>query len=128
MNSQKVENQLNLALDTPVAVRAKTDNLNVGYIPEEEAWELIVRYEGDLGRVRSLGATVTELINNYAIIVAPERIIDTLANLEEIIYIEKPKRLFCNRERKESFLHRQCARGSFLFGWKYRTVAFELDR
>ena len=93
MNSQKVENQLNLALDTPVAVRAKTDNLNVGYIPEEEAWELIVRYEGDLGRVRSLGATVTELINNYAIIVAPERIIDTLANLEEIIYIEKPKRL-----------------------------------
>lgn len=93
MNSQKVENQLNLALDTPVAVRVKTDNLNVGYIPKEEAWELIVRYEGDLGRVRSLGATVTELINNYAIIVAPERIIDTLANLEEIIYIEKPKRL-----------------------------------
>ena len=93
MNSQKVENQLNLALDTPITVRAKTDNLNVGYIPEEDAWELIVRYEGDLGRVRSLGATVTELINNYAIIVAPQRIIDALADLEEIIYIEKPKRL-----------------------------------
>ena len=45
MNSQKVENQLNLALDTPVEVRNKTGNLNVGYIPEEEAWELIVRYE-----------------------------------------------------------------------------------
>lgn len=93
MNSQKVENQLNLAIDTPVEIRNMTDNLNVGYIPSEKAWELIVRYEGSLNRVRALGATVTELINNYAIIIAPENVIDTLANLEEIIYIEKPKRL-----------------------------------
>lgn len=93
MNSQKIENQLNLALDTPGDVRAMTDNLNVGYIPDERAWELIVRYEGSLERVRSLGAIVTELINNYAIIVAREEIISTLANIEEIIYIEKPKRL-----------------------------------
>lgn len=93
MNSQKIENQLNLALDTPSEVRAKTDNLDVGYMPEERAWELIIRYEGSLDRVRSLGVTVTELINNYAIIVAQQEIIDTLTSLEEIIYIEKPKRL-----------------------------------
>ena len=93
MNSQKVENQLNLALDTPVEIRNMTDNLNVGYIPEQKAWELIVRYEGSLNKARILGATVTELINNYAIVVAPENVINTLANLEEIIYIEKPKRL-----------------------------------
>ena len=93
MNSQKVENQLNLALDTPVEIRNMTDNLNVGYIPEQKAWELIVRYEGSLNKARILGATVTELINNYAIVIAPENVINTLANLEEIIYIEKPKRL-----------------------------------
>ena len=93
MNSQKVENQLNLALDTPVEVRAKTGNLNVGYIPEEDAWELIVRYEGDLDRVRTLDVRITELINNYAVIISPQSLIATLASLEEIIYIEKPKRL-----------------------------------
>ena len=94
MNSQKIENQLNLALDTPSEVRAMTDNLNVGYLPSEKAWELIVRYEGSLDRVKALGAMVTQLINNYAIIVAKQDVIDSLANLEEIIYIEKPKRLY----------------------------------
>ena len=94
MNSQKIENQLNLALDTPKEVRAMTDNLNVGYMPKEKAWELIVRYVGGLERVRALGAIVTELLNNYAIIVISEDMIDRLASLEEIIYIEKPKRLF----------------------------------
>lgn len=93
MNSQKIENQLNLALNTPSEVRAMTDNLDVGYMPAERTWELIIRYEGSLDRVRALGVTVTELINNYAIIVAPQDVIDTLANLDEIIYIEKPKRL-----------------------------------
>ena len=93
MNSQKIENQLNLALNTPSEVRAMTDNLDVGYLSNEKSWELIIRYEGSLDRVRSLGVSVTELINNYAIIIAPQDIIDALARLEEIIYIEKPKRL-----------------------------------
>ena len=93
MNSQKIENQLNLALDTPSKVRAMTDNLDVGYMPAERAWELIVRYEGSLDRVRALGVNVTELINKYAVVIVPQNMIDTLAGLEEIIYIEKPKRL-----------------------------------
>lgn len=93
MNSQKLENQLNLALDTPDNVRSKTDNLNVGFAPENETWELIVRYTGSLERVEALGASVTLLIDNYAIIVTPQYHVDTLARMEEIIYIEKPKRL-----------------------------------
>ena len=93
MGSQKLENQLNLALDTPEDIRAQTGNLNVGYLPESNMWELIVRYEGSLDRVRALGALVTPLINNYGIVVAPQNIIDTIARLEEIIYVEKPKRL-----------------------------------
>ena len=93
MNNQKLENQLNLALNTPDNIRGKTENLNVGYEPEDEVWELIVRYSGSLEKVKMLGVLVTELLDNYAIIVTPQYLIDTLANMAEIIYIEKPKRL-----------------------------------
>ena len=93
MNSQKIENQLNLALDTPGDIRAMTDNLNVGYMPSERSWELIVKYEGSLDKVRALGGHVTELLNNYGIIVIKEELVNALADIEEIIYIEKPKRL-----------------------------------
>ena len=84
MNNQKLENQLNLALNTPDNIRGKTENLNVGYEPEDEVWELIVRYSGRLEKVKMLGVLVTPLIDNYAIIVTPQYLIDTLANMEEI--------------------------------------------
>ena len=65
MNSQKLENQLNLALDTPSSIREKTDNLNVGFISETDTWELIVRYEGNIDRIKELSVEITPLINNY---------------------------------------------------------------
>ena len=64
MNNQKLENQLNLALNTPDNIRGKTENLNVGYEPEDEVWELIVRYSGSLEKVKMLGVLVTELLDN----------------------------------------------------------------
>ena len=48
MDSQKNENLLNLALDTPMAQRDKSMELNVGYDKEDSTWELIVKYHGDL--------------------------------------------------------------------------------
>ena len=95
MNSDKIENQLNLALDLPDNLRNKTDNLNIGYTPATNTWELIVKYNGSLERVRTeLNVSIAELQNKYAIITIPQYLIDKLAEYEEIEYIEKPKALY----------------------------------
>ena len=39
--SQKIENQLNLALDITEEERQKSENLDIGYDPEEKEWELM---------------------------------------------------------------------------------------
>lgn len=94
MTSQKVENILNLALDATQEEREKSLQLEVGYDPQESTWELIVKYSGDLAEVRRIADRVTELVNEYAILVVRESLIETLAALPQIEYIEKPKRLF----------------------------------
>lgn len=94
MDNAKLENQLNLALDTPEAEREKTFNLDVGYTPDTDMWELIVKFNGSLDRIREeLGISAVELFNQYAIITIPEYLIDRLSDFEEIEFIEKPKRL-----------------------------------
>ena len=46
------------------------------------------------GRLNSELITVEELIAGYAIVTIPENLIDSFTGLEEIEYVEKPKRLF----------------------------------
>lgn len=95
MPNGKIENQLNLSLEVPQAEREKTASLDVGYMPDTKAWELIVKYHGSLDRVRQeLGISAVELLNDYAILTVPEYQIGRLADFEEIQFIEKPKRLF----------------------------------
>ena len=93
MNSQKVDNQLNLALDSNEEERAKSKNLNVGYDATDKAWQLIVRYAGSLDNVRRLGVDVQELLGGYAILTVPENLVDVVSATSEILYVEKPKRL-----------------------------------
>ncbi len=94
MQNQKLENLLNLALEATPEEREKSQNLNVGYNPQERTWELIVKYSGDLGGLSDLGVTADEMLNEYAILTVPESRIDELSRLPQIEYIEKPKRLY----------------------------------
>ncbi len=94
MDSPKIENMLNLALDATEEERKKSLNLNVGFNQEERTWEVIVKYSGDLSPLTQEGLTVVELQNEYAILTVPESLIDRLVQVPEIEYIEKPKRLF----------------------------------
>lgn len=94
MNNQKLENMLNLALETPEETRKKTENLNVGFYADSRSWELIVKYNGDLSGLVQMGITVEELIAGYAILNVPERLVEAIEENRAIEYVEKPKRLF----------------------------------
>lgn len=91
---QKLENILNLALETPEEEREQTESLNVGYSAETRSWGLIVKYHGSLDRLREQNIVVEELIAGYAILTVPEALVDRVSDTPEIEYVEKPKRFY----------------------------------
>lgn len=96
-DTQKMENSLSLALDASEEERMKSINLNVGYNAIERTWQVIVKYSGR--EELSLGAEykIVNLLNEYAIVETSEKNIMKLANMSRIEYVEKPKRLFFQR-------------------------------
>ena len=104
MQNEKMENQLNLALDATEQEREKSLDLDVGYDIEENTWEVIVKYTGSGEALQELlfsrfpedaqRIQITNLSNEYAILVLPEDLVERVAALNEIEYLEKPKRLF----------------------------------
>lgn len=102
MDNQRLENMLNLAIETPEAVREKTENLNVGFQTAGRTWELIVKYNGSLERLTQMGIAVEELIAGYAILTVPEELVEAVGKEKNIEFVEKPKRLFllCRRGKE----------------------------
>ncbi len=112
MDNSKIENILNLALNSTMEEREKSQNLNVGYDQAERTWEVIVKYNGNIKRLESEVIQVEELLAGYAIITLPESLLSALAQLSEIEYIEKPKRLFFSlMQGKEASCIRQITIG-----------------
>lgn len=93
MNDQRLENLLNLSLDATAKERAESEALEEGYSPATDTWELIVQYHGNLLRYQSEEIRIEPLIDGYAIVWIREPLIEAFARLEEVEYIEKPKRL-----------------------------------
>lgn len=96
MPNEKVESLLNLALETPVAQREQSDNLNVGYTDLEQTWEFIVKYYGNLDalKVAYPEVIVEELLAGYAILTVPETLAESVLTRSEIEYVEIPKKLY----------------------------------
>lgn len=94
MENQKLENLLNLALSATPEEREKSESLEVGYEPKERMWELIVKYHGDISQVGTELVQVEPLLSGYAIVTIREGLIDAFSALENVEYIEKPKRFF----------------------------------
>ena len=91
----KTDSELNLALEVGENVREKSLNLDVGYIPETQEWELIIKYSGDISQLaEELNMTFVPLLNQYAIVTISEFLIAQLENHPQIEFIEKPNRLF----------------------------------
>ena len=93
MNS-KLEDSLELAINTTEAERLKTRDLAVGYNAATKEWEVIIRYSGNLSEILGDSAQYTELFGGYAIVIIPESRLDWLTSLPEIEYVEKPKQLY----------------------------------
>ncbi len=92
--SQKIENILNLALEATPEERVRSAELDVGYDAGERVWDLIIRYSGNLDAAREISESVTELLNNYAVVRIREDRIEALASLPEVEFVEKPKSLY----------------------------------
>lgn len=92
--NQKLENLLQLALQTPEETRERTEELNVGFDKSARAWEVIVKYHGSLDVLEALNVQVEYLIAGYAVLTVPEALVESVAELEQIEYVEKPKRFF----------------------------------
>ena len=87
--SQKIENILNLALEATPEERARSAELDVGYDAGERLWDLIIKYSGSLDAAREISDSVTELLNNYAVVRIREDRIEMLASLPEVEFVEK---------------------------------------
>lgn len=94
MSNQKLENLLNLALAASPSELERSPALSTGYSPRERSWELIIKYSGSLDELRQMEVTVNELLGGYAILSVPENLIPQVSALDQIEYIEKPKRLY----------------------------------
>lgn len=93
-DNQKLENLLNLSLQATPEERRRSRDLDTGYDEESRRWELIVKYHGDLRQAASEEIIIEELLAGYAIVTIPERLIQAFSGLEEVEYIEVPKRLY----------------------------------
>lgn len=96
MADQKLENLLNISLQATKEEREKSEELGIGYDPEQNAWELIVRYTGSLDglRIRYPQIRIRELLNQYAVLIVPETLVDVVSQETVIEYVEKPKQLY----------------------------------
>lgn len=92
--NQKLEDLLQLALQTSEETRERTEELNVGFNDSARTWELIVKYHGSLDVLSVLNVQIEYLIAGYAVLTVPEGLVERVAELEEIEYVEKPRRFF----------------------------------
>ena len=96
MADQKLENLLNISLQATKEEREKSEELSIGYDPEQNTWELIVRYTGSLDglRIRYPQIRIRELLNQYAVLIVPETLVYAVSQESVIEYVEKPKQLY----------------------------------
>lgn len=116
--NQKLEDQLQLALETSEEDRERTEDLNVGFDGETRTWELIVKHHGSLEALERMNVTVEYLLAGYALLTVPEGMVEQVAELPEIEYVEKPKRFFYSQVNpvEDSCIVQVTRRDPFLSG------------
>lgn len=91
MDSQKLENLLNLSLSVTEEEREESPLLREGFDLLSNTWEIIIKYQGDIERYETDLIQIEPLIAGYAIVTLPEALLEEFVALPEIEYVEKPK-------------------------------------
>lgn len=100
---QKIEDQLNLALKMPESDRIRTMDMDTGYNSSENSWELIIRYSGDIeSAAEGLISGIKILTGGYALVTLPQENVETFARLPQVIFVEKPKKMYFQLEYSRS--------------------------
>lgn len=94
MNDQKLENLLNLALDSTTEERMRSENLGTGYDMDDQTWEVIIKCTGNLDDVRQIAEEVTELFGGFAVVRIKEDTLTLLTDIPQVTYVEKPKAVY----------------------------------
>lgn len=94
MFDQKIDNLLNLALNVTDEELARGYDLDTGYNSINDTWEVIVKYNTSLDSLDNEDIKVTYLYGGYAVLTIPRDMIEYVASLPEIEYMEKPKSLY----------------------------------
>lgn len=94
MESQKISQDLNLALEATRREREQSLDLNIGYDAEDERWDVIIQYVGDINMLQTEEIWITPLLGNFAVVNLPQHLLGKFAENAQVIFVEKPKRLF----------------------------------
>ena len=98
LDETKLSTEFSLALQIPYSERVNSMDLNVGYNENFNNWELIIIYTGNLEAISNeIGFTYNELLNGYAIIEIRQERINNLTRHPDIIFIEKPKKIYVEK-------------------------------
>ena len=77
----KLENLLNLALDATQEELRKSGDLKTGYDPEDNVWELIIKYQGSLDELKEQipRIRVIPLLRGYAVLYVEQQYVERVA-------------------------------------------------
>ncbi len=97
---QKIENLLNISLQSTNAEREKSLDLDAAYQGVDNRWEIIVKHSGSLLFLQEKypGTQVEELFGGFAIIFTEKDFIDLIAAEQVVDYVEMPKAVYFGLE------------------------------
>ena len=88
--NQKIESALALSVEVSDDVRRESALLDAGFDQQEETWQVILRYVGGEEQIRRVTKGVTAVTGGFGVAVVTEAQLKELAELPEVVYIEKP--------------------------------------
>lgn len=94
MADQKLDNLLNLAIDSTPEECEKSGNLNVGYNTVLQLWDVVVKYSGPETGLTGDGIKVVPLLGGYAIVTLTQEQLQEYAARPQVKFIEMPKRMY----------------------------------
>lgn len=89
----KLDTLLNMTRQLTDAERERSYELGTGYEKAINSWTLIIIYAGAGENIEKLAESFQKLVGGYGILLIKEENIDKLAQLDEVLFIEMPKKI-----------------------------------